>query len=46
MNETPDSLRYWIRITGLTPGTEYGYQYVIDGSLILADYNTEKVLEC
>ncbi len=45
MNETPDSLRYWIRITGLTPGTEYGYQYVIDGSLILADYNTEKVLD-
>lgn len=45
MNETPDSLRYWLRITGLTPGTEYGYQYVIDGSLILADYNTEKVLD-
>jgi len=45
MNETPDSLRYWVRITGLTPGVEYAYQYVIDGSLVLADYNTEKVLD-
>jgi 1,4-alpha-glucan branching enzyme len=45
MNETPDSLRYWLRITGLTPGVEYAYQYVIDGSLTLADYNTEKVLD-
>lgn len=45
MNETPDSLRFWLRIKGLTPGTEYAYQYVIDGSLILADYNTEKVLD-
>lgn len=45
MNETLDSLRYWIRITGLTAGVEYAYQYVIDGSLTLADYNTEKVLD-
>ena len=45
MNETPDSTRFWLRITGLTPGTEYAYQYVIDGSLILADYNAEKILD-
>ncbi|MDE3234405.1 MAG: T9SS type A sorting domain-containing protein [Bacteroidota bacterium] len=45
MNETPDSLRYWIRIKGLTPGTEYAYQYQIDGSLTVADYNTEKILD-
>lgn len=45
MNETPDSLRYWIRLTGLTPGVEYAYQYVIDGSLQLADYNAEKILD-
>lgn len=36
---------YWIRITGLTPGVEYAYQYVIDGNLKVADYNTEKVLD-
>ena len=45
MNQTPDSSRFWLRITGLTPGVEYGYQYLIDGKLKLADYNTEKVLD-
>lgn len=45
MNRTPDGNRYWIRITGLTKGTEYAYQYLIDGTLKVADYNTEKVLD-
>jgi len=45
MNETPDSTRFWLRIKGLTPGVEYAYQYVIDGSLTVADYNTEKILD-
>jgi len=37
--------RFWLRITGLTPGTEYGYQFLVDGSLRIADYYTEKVLD-
>ncbi len=45
MNRTPDSSHYWIRITGLTPGVEYGYQYLLDGTLKVADYNCEKVLD-
>lgn len=45
MNKTPDSNYFWLQINGLTPGTEYAYQYVIDDSLVLADYNTEKVLD-
>src|SRR5580658_3168235 len=45
MNETPDSNFFWLQINGLTSGTEYAYQYVIDDSLQLADYNTEKVLD-
>ena len=45
MNETPDSNYYWLQINGLTSGTEYAYQYVIDDTLQLADYNTEKVLD-
>ncbi|HXD79489.1 MAG TPA: alpha-amylase family glycosyl hydrolase, partial [Puia sp.] len=45
MNESPDSNYFWLQIGGLTPGTEYAYQYVIDDSLQLADYNTEKVLD-
>ncbi len=45
MNKTPDGNRFWIRIRGLIPGNEYAYQYLIDGSLRVADYNTEKVLD-
>ncbi|GAC1529027.1 MAG: hypothetical protein NVS3B15_07150 [Sediminibacterium sp.] len=45
MNQTPDSSRFWLRITGLTPGVEYAYQYLVDGTLKVADYNTEKVLD-
>ena len=45
MNKTPDSNYYWLQINGLTPGKEYAYQYVIDDTLQLADYNTEKVLD-
>lgn len=45
MNETPDSNYFWLQINGLIPGKEYAYQYVIDDSLQLADYNTEKVLD-
>ncbi|MEN9950947.1 MAG: hypothetical protein RLY85_1699 [Bacteroidota bacterium] len=45
MNKTPDGTRFWIRIGKLIPGAEYVYQYLIDGSLKVADYNTEKVLD-
>lgn len=45
MNETPDSTRFWLRITGLAPGVEYAYQYFIDGSITVADYNAEKILD-
>lgn len=44
-NKTPDGLRFWIRITGLTPGTEYAYQYVVDNTLKIADPYTHKVLD-
>lgn len=45
MKKTPDGQRFWVRLTGLTPGVEYAYQYLIDGTLRVADYNTEKVLD-
>ena len=45
MSKTPDSNYYWLRINGLTAGTEYAYQYVIDDTIVVADYNTEKVLD-
>ncbi|HET7116481.1 MAG TPA: alpha-amylase family glycosyl hydrolase [Hanamia sp.] len=45
MNETPDGLRYWITLKGLTSGTQYAYQYLIDNSLQVADYNSQLVLD-
>ncbi|MCX8481828.1 MAG: alpha-amylase family glycosyl hydrolase, partial [Sediminibacterium sp.] len=45
MNKTNDSNRYWIRITGLTPGVEYGYQFVVDGNLKVGDMYAEKILD-
>ncbi len=45
MNKTPDGKFFWLRLTGLTPGTEYAYQYYIDGSLKVADPYTQKILD-
>jgi glycosidase len=45
MTNTPDGNRHWIRITGLNPGTEYAYQFLVDATLKVADYYTEKVLD-
>lgn len=45
MKRTPDGLRYWVRIDGLTPGEEYAYQYRIDCNLVVADFNAEKILD-
>jgi len=33
MNKTPDGNHWWLRITGLTPGQEYSFQYLVDGTL-------------
>ena len=45
LNKTPDGNYWWIRITGLTSGTEYSYQYIVDGSLKIGEPYTEKVLD-
>lgn len=37
-----DGDRFWITLTNLTPGREYIFQYLIDGSLRIADPYTEK----
>jgi len=43
MNETPDSLRYWIQISHLTPQREYIYEYLVDGTLAVGDPYADKV---
>jgi 1,4-alpha-glucan branching enzyme len=45
MNKTPDGNSWWITINGLTPGQEYAYQYLVDGTLKIADPYTEKILD-
>ena len=45
MNKTPDGNRFWLQLNGLTPGQEYGYQYIIDNNIIVADYYAEKILD-
>ncbi|MFK7806503.1 MAG: DUF4961 domain-containing protein [Saprospiraceae bacterium] len=45
MNRSTDGATWWIELDGLTPGTEYGYQYAVDGDLIIADPYSELVLD-
>ncbi len=39
-----DGAHYWITIDGLTPGEEYGFQYLVDGEIRMGDLFSEKVL--
>lgn len=45
MNRDPDGETWWVTVTGLDPDRFYAYQYLIDGSLQLADYMAELVLD-
>ncbi|WP_207421043.1 alpha-amylase family glycosyl hydrolase [Desertivirga brevis] len=45
MKKTADGKRWWLQVDGLDPDKEYGYQYLIDNSLRIADPYTEKVLD-
>jgi 1,4-alpha-glucan branching enzyme len=40
-----DSVHWWITLSGLTPGVEYAFQYLVDGELRIADPYTEKILD-
>ena len=45
MKNTPDGKRWWIQIDNLIAGTEYAYQYLVDGTLKIADPYCEKILD-
>jgi 1,4-alpha-glucan branching enzyme len=45
MKNTPDGSYWWTTITGLTPGTEYAFQYLVNGNLKIGEPYTEKVLD-
>lgn len=40
-----DSVRWWIELNGLDPNTEYGFQYLVDGQVNVADPYAEKILD-
>lgn len=43
MNKTPDGNYWWITITDLLSTKEYGFQYLVDGTLRIADPYAEKI---
>ena len=43
MKQTPDSNRYWVEITGLEPGKQYIFQYLIDGTIRVGDIYAAQV---
>ncbi|KQS35266.1 alpha-amylase family glycosyl hydrolase [Pedobacter sp. Leaf194] len=45
MKKTTDGNTWWIQVDNLNPGTEYAYQFLVDGSLKVADPYCEKVLD-
>jgi 1,4-alpha-glucan branching enzyme len=45
MNKTPDGNYWWLELTGLTPGTEYSFQYMVDGNLRIGEPYSEKILD-
>jgi 1,4-alpha-glucan branching enzyme len=40
-----DGEHFWIELTGLISGQEYGYQYLIDENLRIADPYSDKILD-
>ncbi len=45
MKKTPDGNYWWTTLTGLTPGTEYSFQYLVDGNLRIGEPYAEKILD-
>lgn len=45
LNMTPDGKRWWIEITGLKQDEEYGFQYLVDGELKIADPYSNIILD-
>jgi 1,4-alpha-glucan branching enzyme len=40
-----DNVHWWLYLTGLTPGQEYAFQYLVDGDLRVGDPYTDKILD-
>jgi 1,4-alpha-glucan branching enzyme len=45
MNKTADGKYFWITLTGLTAGQQYGFQYLVDNTIKIGDPYAELVLD-
>ncbi len=45
MKKTPDGQRFWLPISGLAPGGEVAFQYLVDGQIPTGDPYAEKLLD-
>lgn len=45
LKKTPDGNRWWITLSGLTPGKTYAFQYWVDGKIRIADPYSTLVLD-
>jgi 1,4-alpha-glucan branching enzyme len=45
MTNTPDGTRWWIEVDSLDPHVQYGYQYLIDGAIKIADPYSHEILD-
>lgn len=45
MKKTSDGNTWWVQIDNLDPNTEYAYQFLVDGTLKVADPYCEKILD-
>lgn len=45
MKKTSDGNYWWVQIDNLNPATEYAYQFLVNGSLKVADPYCEKILD-
>lgn len=45
LKNSTDGKRWWIQVDDLDPTKEYAYQYLVDGTIKVADPYTEKVLD-
>ena len=45
MQRTPDGKTWWVKIDNLDPTVEYAYQFLVNGSLKVADPYCEKILD-
>ena len=45
MKQSLDGDLWWLQIDGLTEGEEYAFQYLVDGSIRIADPYSQIVLD-